>query len=301
MKTSHSNDLKSLLSLLRPYLQQDGLIALPVNGVYGSVFSSSIEKEKRQWHACFAVVLQGSKHIWLEHNAYELNAGQFTFTPIVLPVLSQILVNNPKQPFVALLIEYQPALLGDLANQIHTEATTSSVPFSSALFQGRAQENVWQTLIRLCQTFDDPLKAKVLGPLIIKELFFYLLTGDNGQAMWQFIRSNTKVHKITHIIHKIQSELSQEIDIEQLCQLANMSRSSFFEHFKNITAMSPIQYQKRLRLLEARKLLIERQETVESACYKVGYNSPSQFSREYSRMFGDTPARDTAKIKQRAI
>ena len=106
------------------------------------------------------------------------------------------------------------------------------------------------------------------------------------------------MHKISQVIHALSSELSEEADIPALAKAANMSRSAFFKHFKEATAMSPIQYQKRLRLLKARRLMIEEGETAEGAAFKVGYNSASQFSREYSRMFGNSPLRDALKVKK---
>ena len=140
----------------------------------------------------------------------------------------------------------------------------------------------------------------MLGPLVIKEILYHLLKGADGPAIRQFLRSGSKMHKISQAIYSLRSDLSEDADVTSLAKAAHMSRSAFFKHFKEATAMSPIQYQKRLRLLEARRLMIDDGEKAEGSAFKVGYNSASQFSREYSRMFGNSPLRDTVKLKQDA-
>jgi transcriptional regulator GlxA family with amidase domain len=151
--------------------------------------------------------------------------------------------------------------------------------------------------VRLVGLFRTPKDAAVLGALVIKEILYLLMQGPEGAAIRQFVHSGSKMHQISHAIHALESELEKEVDVPALAQTANMSRSAFFKHFKEVTAMSPIQYQKRLRLHEARRLMLETGGSAESSCFKVGYKSASQFSREYSRMFGIPPARDAAKLK----
>lgn len=133
---------------------------------------------------------------------------------------------------------------------------------------------------------------------MIKEMFYHLLKGPDGPAIRQYVRSGSTMHKISQAIYSLQSELHDDVDVAALAKAANMCRSAFFKHFKEATAMSPIQYQKRLRLLEARRLMIDEGETAEGSAFRVGYNSASQFSREYSRMFGNAPLRDAMKMKR---
>jgi transcriptional regulator GlxA family with amidase domain len=137
----------------------------------------------------------------------------------------------------------------------------------------------------------------VLGPLVVKEILYHLLKGADRPAIRQFVRSGSKMHQISQAMYTLRTRLTNDVDVAALAKAANMSRSAFFTHFKKGTAMSPIQYQKRLRLLEARRLMIDEGETAEGSAFKVGYNSASQFSREYSRMFGNSPLRDATRIK----
>ncbi len=155
-----------------------------------------------------------------------------------------------------------------------------------------------EAALRLGRLFQVPEDAAVLGSLLIKEILYHLLKGADGPAIRQFVRSGTNMHKISQAIYSLRSELDDDVDVAALAKAANMSRSAFFKHFKQVTSMSPIQYQKRLRLLEARRLMIDEDETAEGSAFKVGYNSASQFSREYSRMFGSSPLRDAMKFKR---
>src|SRR6266478_3721091 len=152
--------------------------------------------------------------------------------------------------------------------------------------------------LRLGRLFQVPEDAAVLGSLVIKEILYHLLKGADGPAIRQFVRSGSNMHKISQAIYSLRSELDDDVDVAALAKAANMSRSAFFKHFKEVTAMSPIQYQKRLRLLEARRLMVDEDETAERSSFRVGYRSASQFSREYARMFGVSPRRDTSKIRR---
>jgi transcriptional regulator GlxA family with amidase domain len=129
-------------------------------------------------------------------------------------------------------------------------------------------------------------------------LLYLLMKGPEGAAIRQYVRAGSTMHRVSQAIHVLKSALDQDIDVSALAQTANMSRSAFFKHFKEVTAMSPIQYQKRLRLHEARRLMIEQGHSAEKSSFEVGYQSPSQFSREYSRMFGISPARDANRVKR---
>jgi transcriptional regulator GlxA family with amidase domain len=133
---------------------------------------------------------------------------------------------------------------------------------------------------------------------VVTELFYHLLKGPEGTALRQFARSGTVMHKISQAIFEIRSNLADDIEVEALAKGARMSRSAFFKHFKAATSLSPIQYQKRLRLLEAQRLMVERGETAEQSSFSVGYASASQFNREYSRTFGESPLRHVRRLRR---
>ncbi len=204
---------------------------------------------------------------------------------------------TPEQPFLCLKIDFDAQTLGEVAAQLEKGFPQEVENPLQAVFIGRASDPMLEAAVRLGHLFQNPEDAPVLGALVVKEILYHLLKGPHGPAIRQFVRSGSRMHRISQAIYSLKSELAQEMDVAALAA-ANMSRSAFFKHFKEVTAVSPIQYQKRLRLLEARRLMTEEGETAESAAFRVGYNSASQFSREYSRMFGDPPLRDATRMKR---
>jgi AraC-like DNA-binding protein len=234
----------------------------------------------------------------LGRKVYRFDDGHYTVTPIDLPVVSRIASASPARPFLGLLIDLDPMILAELSAQLNREITVEPENSLRAVFFGKASEEMLEAAVRLGKLFPSPEDALVVGPLVVREIIYYVLKGADGQPIRHFVRSGSKMHRISRCIHGLRSELHHDVDVPALAKAANMSRSAFFKHFKEVTAMSPIQYQKRLRLLEARRLMIDEGETAEGSAFQVGYKSPSQFSREYSRMFGNSPLRDATKLKK---
>ena len=292
------SDLAKVINLFSP---EDGFHASPVPGVHCIKFSQTDYPTKRHWRASLGIVVQGCKEIILADEVYRFDDAHYIAVPIDLPVTSRIFSASPGKPFLSLLIDFDSLTLSEVAAQLDAEYPNEIDNPLRAVFIGEASEKMLDAAIRLGNLFQTPEDAPVLAPLVIKEILYYLLKGVDGAAIRQFVRSGSKMHKISQAIYKVRAELSGVVDVASLAKDANMSRSAFFKHFNEMTAMSPIQYQKRLRLLEARRLMIDEGETAESSAFRVGYKSPSQFSREYSNMFGNAPLRDTMKIKKTGV
>lgn len=275
----------------------DGVHQSIVPGVHCIKFSQTDEPAKRQWRASLGIVVQGSKEISLDYNVYRIDAVQYVAAPISLLVTSQIFAATPEKPFLSLLFDFDSLIVSEISAQLKA-APDESKKSARAVFIGQADNRMLETALRFDKIFKTPEDAAVLGQLVIKEMFYHLLKSSNGAAIQQFVRRGSKMHKISQAIYNLRAAISEDVDIAALAKAANMNRSDFFKHFKEATALSPIQYQKRLRLLEARRLMIEADETAESSALKVGYKSASQFSREYSRLFGSSPRRDATKIKK---
>ena len=276
----------------------DGFHESPVPGVHCVRYSTADRRTKRQWRACLAIVAQGCKEVVLGREIYLCDEAHYTATPIHLPVVSRIASAAPEKPFLGVLIDLDPLVLNEVA--AHLEDVVLEEPGGPvrALFSGKANEKMLEAAVRLAKLFQMPEDARVLGPLVVKEMLYHLLKGPEGSAIRQFVRSGSTMHKISQAVFTLRSNLQDDVDVAALAKEASMSRSAFFTHFKAVTSMSPIQYQKRLRLLEARRLMVEDDETAERSSFKVGYRSASQFSREYSRMFGEPPLRDVLKIRR---
>jgi AraC-like DNA-binding protein len=292
-----NNSKKHLLKLISDFAKIDGYHETPIKGVICIKNSQSTKREKRHWRSCFGIIVQGSKEVVLDNSVFKAREFYYTATPVDLPVISRFADATKEKPFLSILIDFNSSILSELTLELDKISKHDiSIPVKP-MFVGIAEEKMIEGFVRLAELFKKPDDAKILGPVIIKELFFHLLKSSNGQEIRQFVRSGSALQKIAKAIFKLKSELDQEINVPDLIKTATMSRSVFFKQFKEATSMSPIQYQKHLRLLEARRLMIEANETAEGAAFKVGYNSASQFSREYTRMFGDSPHRDVAKIK----
>lgn len=293
--------LSGLAKLIHSCSPGEGMHTSPVPGVHCIKFSHTDERTKRRWRACFGIIAQGSKEIVLGGNVYRLDEGHYTVSPIELPVLSRIITASPRKPFLGLLVDLDPLVLSEVSAQLNGDMRGDAGDAARVLFVGKANKEMLEAAMRLVKLLQAPLDARVLGPLLVKEIIYHLLKGEHGVAIRHFVRAGSKMHKISQAVHQLRSGLTDEVDVPALARTASMSRSAFFKYFKKLTTMSPIQYQKRLRLLEARRLMIDEGETAEGSAFKVGYNSASQFSREYSRMFGDSPLRDALKLKRAAL
>lgn len=295
------NNLRdSLLNTIRFFAPVEGLNATPVPRVYCLKFSHLERFSKRRWRACLAIMAQGSKEIVLERDVYHCDEKHYTAALVDLPVVSRITSASPQKPFLAMLIDLDPMILSEISAQLSEDNNGESEKSLRAIFIGETKDEMLEGAVRLGKLFHTPEDARVVGPLVVREMIYHLLKGTDGNAIRRFVRSGSKTHIISRCIYGLQSELSHDVDVPALAKAARMSRSAFFKHFKEVAAMSPIQYQKRLRLLEARRLMVDAGETAEGSAFKVGYKSVSQFSREYSRMFGNSPLRDVMKLKTNA-
>jgi AraC-like DNA-binding protein len=293
-------DLRSdLTKLIHRFSPQEGLGQEILPGVRCIKVSETHRREKNQWSACLAIIAQGEKEIVLDRKVYRLGEAHYTAAPIHLPVISRVAVATKEKPFLGILVNFDPLVLNEVVSQFEKVPTKENLEFPRPILVGKANEKMLEAFVRLAKLFGSPEEARVLGPLIVKEIFYHFLKGPDGPALRQFLRSGSKTHKISGAIHALRSELNEEINVAALAKNANMSRSAFFKAFKEVTTMSPIQYQKRLRLLEAKRLMIEQGETAEGSAFAVGYKSASQFSREYSRMFGSSPSRNVTKQSDR--
>ncbi|MCB9751057.1 MAG: AraC family transcriptional regulator [Myxococcales bacterium] len=272
---------------------RDGVFDVAVPGVACVRHSASRARQSRRWRACLAIVARGTKELALGRSTYALSPLHYTLTPLPLPLTSRIAAG----PFLCLIINLEPRTL----RQVDAEMDLRDEPLggvSRGLFTGRLSAPMLDAAARLSGLFSSREASAVLGPGCVRELLFHALRGPNGPALRQFIRADGEAHRIARAVHHIESRLSARLDIEALASQAHVSRTAFFEQFKRVTSLSPVQYQKRLRLLEARRLLVEEATTAEDAGYRVGYQSPSQFSREYGRMFGEPPIKHATRLRR---
>jgi AraC-like DNA-binding protein len=243
-----------------------------------------------------ALVVQGQKQALLGEETYQYGAGQYLVVSVDLPMSGFVTQATPDKPYLGLKLSLDPIQLCDLVAQM-----SPSWGKKENSLRGISVSNVDARLIecalRLVKLLDTPHHIPMLAPMMIRELYYYLLVGEQGEAMRQIATSGSNMQRIARAIKLLKAEFAQLMRVEDLARQVGMSTSSFHQHFKQVTSMSPLQYQKQLRLLEARRLMLAEDFDATSAAYQVGYESPSQFSREYARRFGAPPIRDIERLR----
>src|SRR5690606_578382 len=220
----------------------------------------------------------------------------FLVASVDLPILGTVVQASALQPYYVIQINIDVRLLSELLLQMQYLAVANRRA-ESGLFIGQVDQQMGDSLLRLLALLQQPDDIPVLAESLVREMHYRMLRSNFGKEIAQISLKGTPTQRISVAIQKLRRDYDQTVTIEQLAALAGMSVSSFHAHFKAVTNMSPLQFQKSVRLVEARSLMISQHMDAASTAYKVGYESPSQFSREYARMFGSPPARDIAKIR----
>lgn len=239
------------------------------------------------------VVAQGAKELQLGSETYRYDQANCLVTSIDLPVSAQVVIASPDRPYLCAMLRLDVGRIGELMAQ----APPAPASAGRGIAASPVDAGMMDAVLRLVRLLDTPQDLPVLAPLIERELLYRLLAGDQGARLRQVAISGSRGQRVAYAIGWLKRHYREPLRIEALAETANMSPSSLHHHFRALTAMSPLQYQKRLRLQEARSLLLARQCDAASAAHRVGYESPSQFSREYSRLFGAPPLRDVEQLR----
>lgn len=274
---------------------RDGFHPTAINGLEFQRESSVSTKLHGVSEPLLAILVQGEKEALLGEETYRYSAGRYLVVSVVLPLSAFIVKASPTQPYLGFKLNLEPRQLCDLitAQSNTVETKKDSV---RGLCVSTSNELLLDCALKLTRLLDTPQDIPILAPLIIREIYYRLLTGEQGEAVRQIATAGSNMQRIAEAIALIKANFAQPVRVEALAEQAKMSTSSFYYHFKAVTSMSPIQYQKRLRLLEARRLMLTESDA-SGAAYQVGYESPSQFSREYSRLFGAPPSQDIKRLR----
>lgn len=286
-----------LVRIVDRHAKDDGAHETAIAGVRCLKMSVPHMKIPDIYTPSLCVIVQGRKQVLLEHEIYQYAPSQFLAISVDLPLLGQVLEATPDTPYLCLQIPINLHQISDLITQAginpRVEGNTAR-----GLFVGKLDAVTLDTVLRLASLLDTPHDIPVLAPVIQRELHYRLLTGNYGPAIVQMAVIGSNFQKIGRVIQFIRANLTQPIRVEELADLAQMSVSSLHYHFKAVTVMSPLQYSKRLRLTEARQIMLSEGIDASRTAYRVGYESPSQFSREYSRLFGAPPMRDIESLRR---
>ncbi|MCW9733007.1 AraC family transcriptional regulator [Avibacterium sp. 20-15] len=241
------------------------------------------------------VVVQGVQHVNFGNEIMQLAQGDAALTTLDLPVVSHVLQASQNTPYLSLRIELDVMLLRELAEQTDWQTKQSSL--SDSLSVAPIDEGLLDAVVRYTALLDEPQWQPHLAPLIEREIAVRLLNGVHQPMLKRLLMQGSAERNIAKIIAYFNEHYTQKTDINQLAEQAHMSPSSFRQHFRKLTGVSPLQYQKQLRLQHARRLMFKENQDATTAAFAVGYESPTQFNREYARLFGEPPHRDIQRLK----
>jgi AraC-like DNA-binding protein len=243
------------------------------------------------------LVAQGAKRIVLGDDTYVYDAHHFLITSVDLPTVVQIIKASREKPYLGIILKLDHREMTQLMVDSHLPP-----PRAQQSSRGMAIGEVTLPLLaafqRLIDLLDEPKDIPILSPIIQREIFYRLLVGDQGARLRQMASRGSQSHQIARAINWLKGNYTKPLRIDDLSTQVNMSPSTFHHHFRAVTAMSPLQYRKWLRLNEARRLMLTERQDAATAAFQVGYESPSQFSREYNRLFGAPPLRDITNLRQ---
>jgi AraC-like DNA-binding protein len=289
--------LRRLASRLAEYAPHDGVFQLRLPGTY------AIRLSRMTTHAAYAtlgpalcVAAQGAKVVMLGREVLEYDPAHLLVFAVDLPVSSQVIRASRKDPYLGFTLDLDPARVRELAARVYPRG----VPKASdhrGLYVGRSTDDIVDAVTRLLDLMGRPEDAELLGPLVVDEILIRLLRTPIGHRVAQIGHTKSGVQRMAEAVTWIRAHFAQPVTVEEMAASVRMSASSFHQRFKAVTSMSPLQYQKVLRLHEARRLMLFQNMDATHACQRVGYLSASQFSREFARFFGSAPTKDIARLR----
>jgi AraC-like DNA-binding protein len=298
LSRQNGTETAKLAGLLAAYAPHDGSFDLRIPGLMVSRIS---RVNKECVHALrvssLCIVAQGAKTVIVGDQVYEYDASQMIVFSVALPVAAQVTQATPSNPYLSLRLELDPRKIAELVLKVYPQGLPLAQE-RKAVYLMPADRSIVSAATRLMECLAHPGDIELLAPLVIDEILIRLLRSPIGARVAQMGLAESSVQRIAKAISWLRENYSQPMKVEELAEMVHMSVSSFHEHFKAVASMSPLQYQKTLRLQEARRLMLSTMLDAGAACQRVGYLSASQFSREYSRFFGSAPTRDIARLRQ---
>jgi AraC-like DNA-binding protein len=295
MPTRLEQDREELTALVERYAQAEGVT--PTAWPALSFFRADTPSDRScaLYEPCLGLLLQGNKHILVGEDRFEQEFGHYLINSIDVPVTAQVVRASPQAPCLCVTLRLDPMRIGEWLSEVALPKPFGATARGLAL--SPVGTEVLDPLLRLVRLLEHPGDLPLLAPLIERELIYRLLTGEQGARLAQIVTAGGQGQQIARAIQWLRQHYNKPLRIAELASMVNMSPSSLHHHFRQITAMSPLQYQKVLRLHEARRLLLTEGCDVATAAHRVGYESPSQFSREYSRQHGAPPLRDVMRLR----
>ncbi|MFL5590677.1 MAG: AraC family transcriptional regulator N-terminal domain-containing protein [Ktedonobacteraceae bacterium] len=290
---------EELVERIARALRQDGTVQ-PLQGLYLYRHSFPLEQVYSVVEPSLCVVAQGSKEFLLGESRYRYDPFHYLLVTVDLPYVGQVLEASKERPFLSLRLDLAPTLVGEVLVEAGHPSPRDPAELR-AIAVSPVDGHLLDAMVRVARLLDAPDEARVLLPLITQEIIYRLLRGEQGARLRHLALLGGYSPHIARAIERLRQDFDQPLRIEQMARELGMSVSVFHHHFKAVTALSPLQFQKRLRLLEARRLLLGEDLDAASAAYRVGYHDASHFNREYKTLFGVPPMRDVQRLRDEAL
>jgi AraC-like DNA-binding protein len=288
-----------LASLADRHIVADGIHASAIPRLVLIRASQPSEPIPTVYEPTVCIVAQGRKQTMLANEVYFYDPEKYLVVTVDLPVVGQVIEASPEKPYLCVCLNLDPgqlsALMVELGQNVPRNPQAEGLGLGLSL--SPIEPALLNAVVRLLRLLDTPQDIPILAPLIEREILYRLLSGDYSERLRQIALGDSRMVSVSRAITWIKQNYAEPFRIETIAREARLSPSALHHSFKSVTAMSPLQYQKQLRLQEARRLMLAQAMDAATASHHVGYESPSQFSREYSRLFGAPPSRDIARLK----
>ncbi|ACS99815.1 AraC family transcriptional regulator [Paenibacillus sp. JDR-2] len=285
-----------LAQIIERYVEEDGVLKTAIPSLFFMRRSNATGPSHGVYKPSFCLVAQGEKDVWLGKDHFVYSPADYLVASVHLPVTTQVTEATPDVPYLGLRLEFMPSQILKVLYDSKLQTAPKENP-KRAMFVSHVETSLLDAVIRLARLLDHPEDIPLLASLYTDEILYRVLQGENGDILKGIVMEESSIHQIRDVIEHIMNNFHHPIRIEELAEIANMSSSTFHRHFKEVTAMSPLQFQKQMRLQEARRQLLTESTDASDVAYRVGYESISQFSREYARMFGSPPIQDIKRFK----
>jgi AraC-like DNA-binding protein len=291
----------TLLSAVRRYTDANanpaGMALTPISGLVTIRATAPSELIHAVSRPLVCLVLQGRKQVVMGANSYGFGAGDSMLITADVPTVSQITKASAAEPYLSLVLELDPLVIADMAEKMKADPGSIGAPIRIE----PTDAEVADAALRLMKMLERPVPTSVLHGILVSELHYWLLAGRHGSAIRRLGWQDSHAQRIGRAVAAMRADYAQPLWVDRLAAIAGMSPSSFHQHFRAVTSLSPLQFQKQLRLIEARRLMRSEGASASAAAFAVGYESVPQFTREYGRMFGLPPARDTDAAREWAV
>ncbi|EGQ8274512.1 AraC family transcriptional regulator [Vibrio parahaemolyticus] len=269
----------------------------PISGLRFSRWTTPTPPTSYTHNPSICLIAQGRKRVLLGEESFIYDANHFLISSVDLPIIANIIEASEEQPYLGLIMELDLTEISQLI--VDSElAFTQAKEAQKGIAVGELSESLLDAFVRLAELLDEGQNIKILAPIIKREIFYRLLMSEQGTRLHQIVTAGSHSHQIAKAIDWLKNNFVKPLSVGDLASFTGMSKSSFYTHFRSMTSMTPLQFQKKLRLSEARRLMLTENLDAMAATFKVGYESPSQFSREYSRLFGAPPSKDIKSLRE---